>query len=142
MPLSEHEQRLLEQMEQALTAEDPKFANALQGADLRRRYRRRALVAALVFIVGIVVLMTGAVSGVTWVGVGGFVVMLVSAWYAITSWRRVPAEGELGTFAGPDTDASAKSGRSPRQKHRGSFMERLEEPWRRRREQGPGGGRY
>ncbi len=142
MPLSEHEQRLLEQMEQALTAEDPKFANALQGADLRRRYRRRALVAALVFIVGIVVLMTGAVSGVTWVGVGGFVVMLVSAWYAITSWRRVPAEGELGTFAGPDTDAGAKDGRPPRQKHRGSFMERLEERWRRRREQGPGGGRY
>lgn len=142
MPLSEHEQRLLEQMEQALTAEDPKFANALQGADLRRRYRRRALVAALVFIVGIVVLMTGAVSEVIWVGVAGFVVMLVSAWYALTSWRRVPAEGELGTFAGPDTVSSAKPGRPARQRPRGSFMERLEERWRRRREEGPGGGRY
>lgn len=140
MPLSEHEQRLLEQMEQALTAEDPKFANALQGADLRRRYRRRAVVAGLVFIVGIIVMMTGAVSGTTLVGVAGFVVMLGSAWYAVTSWRRVPAEGELGTFAGPEGGDSGKSGRSQRQRQqRGSFMERLEERWRRRREQGPGG---
>lgn len=140
MPLSEHEQRLLEQMEQALTAEDPKFANTLQGSDLRRRYRRRAIVAGLVFIVGIVVMMAGAVSGTTLVGVAGFVVMLVSAWYAVTSWRRVPAEGELGTFAGPEGGNRAKSGRVQRQKQqRGSFMERLEERWRRRREQGPGG---
>lgn len=140
MPLSEHEQRLLEQMEQALTAEDPKFANALQGADLRRRYRRRAVTAGLVFIVGIVVLMTGAVSEVIPVGVAGFVIMLASAWYGVTSWRRVPAEGELGTFAGPDSGDSTKPGSAPRQKQqRGSFMERLEERWRRRREQGPGG---
>ncbi|HNE89871.1 MAG TPA: DUF3040 domain-containing protein, partial [Actinomycetota bacterium] len=37
MPLSEHEQRLLEQMERALMAEDPKFATSLRhgssGAD-------------------------------------------------------------------------------------------------------------
>jgi hypothetical protein len=137
VPLSEHEQRLLEQMEQALSAEDPKFANALQGADLRRRYRRRAVLAAMVFVGGIAVLMTGAVSGTTWVGVAGFVIMLASAWYALTSWRRVPADGELGTFADPAN--AAKPGRAPKQKHQGSFMERLEERWRRRRENGPGG---
>ena len=137
MPLSEHEQRLLEQMEQALSAEDPKFASALQGADLRRRYRRRAVLAALLFFVGIVVLMTGAVASFTEVGVAGFVIMLASAWYALTSWRRVPADGELGTFAEPGTGGT--SGRAPRQKHQGSFMERLDERWRRRRENGPGG---
>ena len=43
MPLSDHEQRLLEQMERALYAEDPKFATTMRGADLRRRYRRRAV---------------------------------------------------------------------------------------------------
>ena len=47
MPLSEHEQRLLEQMERALYAEDPKFASALRGHDLRGRYRRRLLAAGL-----------------------------------------------------------------------------------------------
>ena len=95
MPLSDHEQRLLEQMERALYAEDPKFATTMRGADLRRRYRRRAVAAAFVFVIGIVLLMTGAVSKTTPLGVAGFVVMLVSAWYAVTSWRRVPAEGEI-----------------------------------------------
>ena len=41
MPLSEHEQRLLEQMERALYAEDPKLASTLRGADLRAHHRRR-----------------------------------------------------------------------------------------------------
>src|SRR3712207_5805224 len=35
VPLSEHEQRMLEQMERALYAEDPKFASALEGSGLR-----------------------------------------------------------------------------------------------------------
>ena len=65
MPLSDHEQRLLEQMERALYAEDPKFATTMRGADLRRRYRRRAVAAAFVFVIGIVLLMTGAVSKTT-----------------------------------------------------------------------------
>ena len=140
MPLSDHEQRLLEQMERALYAEDPKFASSMRGADLRRRYRRRAIVAAFVFLLGIVVLMTGAVTDMIPVGVGGFVVMLVSAWYAVTSWRRVPAEGEIGTFdAGTDASqgTTRRSGRSSAAARRG-FMERMEERWRRRRERGPG----
>jgi hypothetical protein len=141
VPLSDHEQRLLEQMERALYAEDPKFASSMRGADLRRRYRRRAIVAAFVFLLGIVVLMTGAVTELIPLGVGGFVVMLVSAWYAVTSWRRVPAEGEIGTFDAGGTDASAgpvrKSGRSSAAARRG-FMERMEERWRRRRERGSG----
>lgn len=140
MPLSEHEQRLLEQMEQALSAEDPKFATAMRGADLRRRYRRRAVVAGFGFVAGIVVLMTGAVSNVIPLGVAGFVIMLASAWYAVTSWRRVPAEGELGTF--PAAGGSGQPGRVGAKRQRGSFMERLEERWRRRREEGPGGRRH
>jgi hypothetical protein len=141
VPLSDHEQRLLEQMERALYAEDPKFASSMRGADLRRRYRRRAIVAAFVFLLGIVVLMTGAVTELIPLGVGGFVVMLVSAWYAVTSWRRVPAEGEIGTFDA-STDASPgtttrRSGRTSAAARRG-FMERMEERWRRRRERGPG----
>ncbi len=141
MPLSDHEQRLLEQMERALYAEDPKFATTMRGADLRRRYRRRAVAAAFVFLVGIAVLMTGAISRMIPVGVAGFVIMLVSAWYAVTSWRRVPAVGEIGTFdaaAGEKPQAShTKPTRTAAARRRG-FMERMEERWRRRREGGPG----
>jgi hypothetical protein len=42
VPLSEHEQRLLEQMERALYAEDPKFASTLRSAGPRPGSRRRA----------------------------------------------------------------------------------------------------
>lgn len=134
VPLSDHEQRLLEQMERALSAEDPKFATAMRGADLRRRYQRRALLASLTFVVGIVMLMTGAMTSVIALGVAGFVVMLISAWFAITSWRRIPAEGDIGEFP-PAKSAGRNKSRTDRRR----FMERLEERWRRRREEGPGG---
>ena len=53
MPLSEHEQRMLEQMERALYAEDPKFASALEGSGLRTYTRRRVYQAVAGFLVGI-----------------------------------------------------------------------------------------
>jgi hypothetical protein len=143
VPLSDHEQRLLEQMERALYAEDPKFATTMRGADLRRRYRRRAVAAAFVFLVGIVVLMTGAVLKNIPAGVAGFVVMLASAWYAVTSWRRGPAVGEIGTFDAGGAEKPQVSRNKPVRTaaaRRRGFMERMEERWRRRRE-GGGSGR-
>lgn len=141
MPLSDHEQRLLEQMEQALQAEDPKFATTMRGADLRRHYRRRAIAAAFVFVLGVVLLMTGAVTQVIPLGVAGFVVMLAAAWYAVTSWRRVPAADGTDE-AGEVTDISPGSPRRDRRgkrpKKHGSFMERMEARWRQRRERGFG----
>ena len=43
MPLSEEELRLLEQMERALVADDPKLASTMRGTTLRASARRRAL---------------------------------------------------------------------------------------------------
>ena len=57
MPLSEEELRLLEQMEQALAQEDPKFVSTLRGSSLERVARMRTVAAAIVFIVGIATLM-------------------------------------------------------------------------------------
>ena len=88
MPLSEEELRLLEQMERALVADDPKLASTMRGTTLRASARRRALLAALVFVVGLVVLMTGAITQNTIVGIIGFVVMLGSAYVALSSWQR------------------------------------------------------
>ena len=47
MPLSDHEQRLLEQIERALYAEDPKFATSVRATDLRTHYRRRLIRSAI-----------------------------------------------------------------------------------------------
>ena len=145
MPLSEEELRLLEQMERALVADDPKLASTMRGTTLRASARRRALLAALVFVVGLVVLMTGAVTQNTVVGIIGFVVMLGSAYVALSSWRghgqaADQPRGEAGShpsFSVIDGGRSKKSrgsrGRSSQQQH--SMMERFEERWRRRRDQ-------
>jgi hypothetical protein len=79
VPLSEEELRLLEQMERALAAEDPKFVSALQGRTLRRMARMRTVAAAVVFVGGVALMMGGAVTEMWWLGIVGFLVMLVSA---------------------------------------------------------------
>ncbi|CAM5639828.1 hypothetical protein SGLAM104S_09206 [Streptomyces glaucescens] len=72
VPLSEHEQRMLEQMERALYAEDPKFATALEGSGLRTYTRRRVYQAVAGFLVGIALLMAGMVAKQVWLGAAGW----------------------------------------------------------------------
>ena len=135
MPLSEEEQRLLEQMEQALVAEDPKFASALRGSALVARSRRHAIVAVLGFLVGVAGLMIGAIATLTVVAVVGFVLMLVSAYVFVTAWRRVQQGGD-DSSASPEPAQGESPSSSRRTRHTGSFIERMEERWRRRREDG------
>jgi hypothetical protein len=139
VPLSDHEQRLLEQMERALHAEDPKFASALQGADLRALFRRRALLAVVGFVIGIGMLVAGVVISQIALSVGGFVVMLGCAWLAYASWRRIPAPGEIVPVARRKVRAAAgKSGKSGKSGKGGRqpTMRRFEERWQRRRDEG------
>ncbi|MFE7772314.1 DUF3040 domain-containing protein [Streptomyces sp. NPDC057445] len=126
MPLSEHEQRMLEQMERALYAEDPKFATALEGSGLRTYTRRRVYQAVAGFLVGIALLMAGMVTTVIWISVVGFLVMLGCAVLAVTGWRKAPKPGEQG----PGAQAAP---RQPRQRR--SMMDRIEQRWQRRRDE-------
>jgi predicted metalloprotease len=135
VPLSEHEQRMLEQMERALYAEDPKFATALEGSELRRYTRRRVYQAVAGFLVGIALLMSGMVAQQIWISVVGFLVMLGCAVLAVTSWRKSPKKGEQQSQGEtPQQGGTAPSRRQA--KARRSMMSRIEERWQRRREQG------
>ena len=142
MPLSEEELRLLEQMEKALVAEDPKLASTLRGSTLRRHARRRAYLAAGVFVVGIVLLMTGVILPEIVVGIVGFVVMLGSAYVALVSWQGQSRVAEDAIAAQRGSFTLIEGGRAGRRHNRGrgtphhSLMERFEERWRRRRERG------
>ena len=75
MPLSEHERRQLEQIEQALRADDPRFADAVHAADPRVHYKRRVIAAALGLVIGVGLLLAGVVINVIPVAVAGFVVI-------------------------------------------------------------------
>ena len=142
MPLSEHEQRQLEQIEQALYADYPKLAQSVRRKDPRVHYKRRVVEAAIGFVLGVGLLLAGVISKVIFVGVGGFVVMLACAMWALTSWRHmggVATGRAAGLSRGPGGARSQRRGRAARKDRRGraggtGFMERLEERWRRRQE--------
>ena len=127
MPLSEHEQRMLEQMERALYAEDPKFATALEGSELRTYTRKRVYQAAAGFLVGIVLLMGGMVAQRPWLSVVGFLIMLGCAVLAVTGWKKTPV-----TASDAATDRKA-AGRNRQQRR--TMMNRIEDRWQRRRDE-------
>jgi hypothetical protein len=74
MALSDRELRLLAEMEQALSADDPALVSTLTGA---RRRGPGAAIGAIALIIGIVTLFAGLIAQVTLVGVAGFVIALV-----------------------------------------------------------------
>ncbi|MGP3951063.1 DUF3040 domain-containing protein [Streptomyces sp. 7N604] len=137
MPLSEHEQRMLEQMERALYAEDPKFATALEGSGLRTYTRRRVYQAVAGFLVGIALLMAGMVAQQIWISVVGFLVMLGCAVLAVTGWRKAPKPGEQTPAQTPAADGGGHGGHFRRHhpRQRRSLMNRIEERWQRRRDE-------
>lgn len=129
MPLSEHEQRLLEQMERALYAEDPKFATSLRSAS-GRAARGKAVFGILAVLVGLGIVLVGVAIPMAVVGVIGFAVMLVGAIIAYGAFTApaIPDSEEAGTpsagAAGPSRSTKQSSG----------FMEKMEERWRKRHE--------
>jgi Protein of unknown function (DUF3040) len=130
VPLSEEEQRLLEQMEDALAAEDPKFVSALRGVSSRAHSKRVAILATVAFLGGVALLMTGAVLTVTLIAVAGFVLMLGSAYIALTHWRRL-REPDLPDNVLPISKGRSGSTAVPKPS---GFMNRMEDRWRRRRD--------
>ena len=151
MPLSEHEQRLLDQIERALYQEDPKFASTVRATDLRTHMRRRLRRAALVLAIGFALLLTGVVTQEYAVGIAGFVVMVGALLLAMTSWKRMGQPGQTDLRAAGGAD---RSGRNPRAggsrrvrppsgggSSGGGIMGRLEERWKRRWEERGGEGR-
>jgi hypothetical protein len=108
MPLSDHEQRLLDQIEQALYAEDPKFAanvRSVRSLRAKRRASRRWIpLTILGVVVGLVVVLVGLAIKVVAVGVVGFVLILVAVAYAarMMSLRAQRSSGGSGSPpAGP-----------------------------------------
>lgn len=140
MPLSEHEQRQLEQIEQALYRDDRRLGRLVRSSDPRVHYRRRVAQAIFGLIVGAGLLAAGVLITYVWhVGLiaAGFVLMLLCAVWALSGWRHL-AQIRLGV-AGPDGTIRPRKSKRRKGKKRGrqsqtGMMERLDERWRRRQE--------
>ena len=132
MPLSEHEQRMLDQIESALYAEDPKFASSVRGATLRTPSTRRRLQGAGLFVLGLAMLVAGVAVKATMIGgfpilsVLGFVVMFAGVVFAI-SGPRVAGARDLGAGPGPNRPRRGRGASGG-----GSFTNRMEDRFRRR----------
>jgi len=137
MSLPEDEQRQLQEIEQALCRDDPKFARLMRATDLRVRYERKLIHALLGIVIGTGLLAAGAVSHGLYLEAVGVVIMLLSLVWAMASWRRYaagsrPARSRAGTKTAKGTK------RRPGQTRWARMMERMEERWRRRQEDNGG----
>ncbi|MCH5644530.1 MULTISPECIES: DUF3040 domain-containing protein [unclassified Gordonia (in: high G+C Gram-positive bacteria)] len=133
MPLSEHEQRMLEQIENALYAEDPKFASSVKRRRLGKASGRRRLQAVAIFVVGLVLLVGGLVVGIDIggfpiVSLIGFLVMFAAGLFALWGGGSDAAGGDRSRRGG-----KKQSGGAGAQKRK--LSERMEERFNRRFEQ-------
>jgi hypothetical protein len=131
MPLSDHEQRMLDQIESALYAEDPKFASSVRGGGLRAPSARRRLQGAALFVIGLAMLVCGVAFKATMIGsfpvlsVIGFLVMFGGVVFAVTGNRVTGGRASSGSEQGGPRQKRAKGGG-------GSFTSRMEDRFRRR----------
>jgi hypothetical protein len=129
VPLSDHEQRILAEIERRLLEEDPKFAHHV-GSTFQAHLSRRLKLAALAFVVGLVVLVAGFAKNVG-LGVAGFVIMLVAIFeFVRTLRRRASVERPAPAKAAPEAPSSSR----PSSPSRGieSWWGKMTERWRQR----------
>jgi hypothetical protein len=132
VPLSEHEQRQLEQIEQALYREDPKFGRVVRSSDPRVHYKRRLVQGFVGVLIGAGALVAGVVTHRLYLEAIGAAVVLLSLVWAIVSWRRHLARVRP-VRAKRSQLRTVGSGR-PQQNWRARMMERMEERWNRRQQ--------
>ena len=127
MPLSEHEQRLLEEMERSLYQNDADFV-ATVGARRGRPAYRSIVLGILIAVIGIGVLITGVFIQVPIVGIVGFILMFVGVLLAIAPGKRGSAAPEGIDAAGAST--AGKQGTAAQ----AGFMNKLNDRWDKRQD--------
>ena len=122
MPLSEQEQRLLEEMERSLYQNDADFVAAVSSRRGKPNYTV-LVVGVLIAVVGIATLVAGVVIRQPLVGILGFAVMFVGVLLAVAPPRKA-----LGVSDAPPQSATKRRGTSTR------FMDNLNDRWDKRQD--------
>ena len=117
MPLSDHEKRLLDEMERALAADDPRLISTFQG---KSPSRSRVVAGFGLIVLGIFVLFAGLISQIPPLGIGGFAISLVGAVLAASNLGGLAKSGAKLASTGKRNGGGSKWGA------------RFEERWDRR----------
>ncbi|MGV9192822.1 DUF3040 domain-containing protein [Microbacterium sp. MC2] len=126
MPLSEQEQRLLDEMERHLMHNDADVVRAT-GAGRSLSYRN-IVYGSILVLAGIAGLIVGVSSSLIIVGVIAFLVMVAGVILAVTPSRTMRERStDAGTKKPSPTRPSSSSA---------SFMDRMNDRWDRRNERG------
>lgn len=131
MALSEHEEALLQQMEEALYAEDPRFASRIEKTKSRSAGRGRVIVGIIAGVAGLALVVLSAMTSHLWLGGVGFAIMVAGIVYALSTGK-----AQLGSVAEDGTVHPHPSGTGPKRQRAarsGTFMERMEQRWEKRR---------
>lgn len=133
MPLSENEQRILDELEKQLRSDDPSLANAFSDTSGTKINKKRLGIGAVGVFVGLAILVFAVWQHAIWLGVLAFILMVASATFGLSSPRATPAhQGD------PRSEHPAFGRGVPHSKSKGSkgktsgFMRTLEERWDRR----------
>lgn len=115
MSLSDHEKKLLAEMEEALSVDDPRLVSTLTGRG-RTPQKSRILVGAAIMGLGLITLLGGLISQAIPFGILGFIVALSGVVLA------------LSNFSKPKFGANFKGKKA----NQSGWSARLEERWDRR----------
>jgi len=128
MPLSEQEQRLLEEMERSLYQNDSDFVARVTRRQGRPTYTSITL-GVLGALVGVAVVILGLVFKQPLIGVLGFVIMLAGVLFALRPGLRAP-KAKTPRAGRPSTGGASRPSASG-----GSFMDRMNDRWDKRNDQ-------
>jgi Protein of unknown function (DUF3040) len=118
VPLSDHEQRLLDEIEQALYAEDPKFAASVRSARTRSRTRRSAVLCAFGVVAGLALVLVGLLTNLIVLSVVGFVLVVGSCGYAAQVIRGNRGRSTAAPVSGPSARPARPGGLKSRMEER------------------------
>jgi hypothetical protein len=126
MGLSEHEQRLLDEMERNLYKHEADIVNTTSGP--RTVDYTKVAVGVLGIVAGLVLVVVGVLMKLAVIGVLGFGLAVAGALWALSASK--PATGD-------EADRARASGDGPAAKQQGpSLMDRLAEEWDDRNQRG------
>ena len=134
MALSDHEQQLLDQLEQQLR-EDPQFTRSISedqpvgpGAGLSAT---RVVIGVVGVVIGLAIVLGAIWSGIWPLGVLGFAVMVGGGFWALSSGKTPTAEAPPSRPAGGPGPSTGQTGQNGRKSS--GFMDRMEDRWDKRR---------